>query len=80
MDAYTVTRKLSCLCALGTTNNVPNGATIHRLCYLEMQHFPVKAAGVLGLMTGGQMIKLGVKRMGLLGQAIANGGNTNVGY
>jgi deoxyribose-phosphate aldolase len=42
---------------------------------------PVKAGGVRTYDEAVEMIKLGVKRIGTSGaKAIANGGNTNVGY
>jgi deoxyribose-phosphate aldolase len=67
-----------------TENNVPNGATIPSIMLMleNATPLPVKAAG--GVRTydeAVEMIKLGVKRIGTSGaKAIANGGNTNVGY
>jgi deoxyribose-phosphate aldolase len=67
-----------------TENNLPNGATIPSIMLMleNATPLPVKAAG--GVRTYEEavaMIKLGVKRIGTSGaKAIANGGDTDIGY
>ncbi|MFT4983047.1 MAG: deoxyribose-phosphate aldolase [Flavobacterium sp.] len=67
-----------------TENNLPNGATIPSIMLMleNATPLPVKAAG--GVRTYDEavaMIKLGVKRIGTSGaKAIANGGDTDIGY
>jgi deoxyribose-phosphate aldolase len=67
-----------------TENNLPNGATIPSIMLMleNATPLPVKAAG--GVRTYEEavaMINLGVKRIGTSGaKAIANGGDTDIGY
>lgn len=67
-----------------TENNLPNGATIPSIMLMleNATPLPVKAAG--GVRTYDEavaMINLGVKRIGTSGaKAIANGGDTDIGY